>query len=177
MRTLSFRMTASKSNTYVTSLATARGRFQEDSNNRTTNGSEASPIRWRRWAGFFWDTLDGDLRERKYMHKLDTYLLYVYCAGANVSLAYRLTMLSSYICLGYFIKYLDQTNYSKSLSYSARLHIAAHHERQCFCERHAAGCKYDMEASLQSLTVAQIAAFLRVDRSLLMSVSAIVVRQ
>ncbi|KAI1870651.1 uncharacterized protein JN550_005194 [Neoarthrinium moseri] len=57
--------------------------------------SGGSQSRWRRWAGFFWDTLDGDARERRYMQKLDTYLF-------------------SYICLGYFIKFLDQTNYSNA---------------------------------------------------------------
>lgn len=32
---------------------------------------------WRRWAGYFWDTLDGDVKERRYIQKLDTYLLSV----------------------------------------------------------------------------------------------------
>lgn len=38
----------------------------------------ASDSRWRRFLGFFWDSLDGDLRDRKYIQKLDTYLLYVH---------------------------------------------------------------------------------------------------
>ncbi|KAI1484775.1 major facilitator superfamily domain-containing protein [Biscogniauxia mediterranea] len=60
---------------------------------------EPSPVhrkshqaRWRRVVGYLWDSVDGDPRQRKYILKLDTYLF-------------------SYICLGYFIKYLDQTNY------------------------------------------------------------------
>ncbi|KAI5922270.1 major facilitator superfamily domain-containing protein [Camillea tinctor] len=52
----------------------------------------SSKSRWRRVVGYFWDSIDGDPRQRKYVQKLDTYLF-------------------SYICLGYFIKYLDQTNY------------------------------------------------------------------
>ncbi|KAH6887546.1 major facilitator superfamily domain-containing protein [Thelonectria olida] len=50
---------------------------------------------WRRILGYFWDSLDGDTRDRRYIQKLDTFLF-------------------SYICLGYFIKYLDQTNISNA---------------------------------------------------------------
>ncbi|KAJ4265962.1 hypothetical protein NW762_003935 [Fusarium torreyae] len=50
---------------------------------------------WRRVLGIFWDSVDGDPRDRRYIQKLDTYLF-------------------SYICLGYFIKYLDQTNISNA---------------------------------------------------------------
>ncbi|KPM37999.1 hypothetical protein AK830_g8553 [Neonectria ditissima] len=57
-------------------------------------GTEKRPL-WRRVAGFFWDSVDGDPRDRRYIQKLDTFLF-------------------SYICLGYFIKFLDQTNISNA---------------------------------------------------------------
>ncbi|KAI1077758.1 major facilitator superfamily domain-containing protein [Whalleya microplaca] len=60
-----------------------------------THRSNTKRPAWRRFVGFFWDSLDGDPRDRRYIQKLDTYLF-------------------SYICLGYFIKYLDQTNYSNA---------------------------------------------------------------
>ncbi|KAI1612754.1 major facilitator superfamily domain-containing protein [Exophiala viscosa] len=50
---------------------------------------------WRRVVGLIWDSVEGDARNRKYVQKLDTFLF-------------------SYICLGYFIKYLDQQNYSNA---------------------------------------------------------------
>uniref|UniRef100_A0A8H7N0L7 Major facilitator superfamily (MFS) profile domain-containing protein n=1 Tax=Bionectria ochroleuca TaxID=29856 RepID=A0A8H7N0L7_BIOOC len=50
---------------------------------------------WRRLVGYFWDSVDGDLRDRRYVQKLDTFLF-------------------SSICLGYFVKYLDQTNISNA---------------------------------------------------------------
>ncbi len=37
-------------------------------------GSQPRP-RWRRFAGLFWDSLDGEPRERRYVQKLDAYLL------------------------------------------------------------------------------------------------------
>ncbi|KAF2158613.1 hypothetical protein M409DRAFT_71553 [Zasmidium cellare ATCC 36951] len=51
--------------------------------------------RLRRFVALFWDTLDGPPRDRRYVQKLDTFMF-------------------SYICLGYFIKYLDQTNISNA---------------------------------------------------------------
>lgn len=30
---------------------------------------------WRRLVGFFWDSVDGDPRDRRYIQKLDTFLL------------------------------------------------------------------------------------------------------
>ncbi|PVI01798.1 MFS general substrate transporter [Periconia macrospinosa] len=56
--------------------------------------AEKAPL-WRRALGLIWDTADGDKRNRKYVQKLDAYLF-------------------TTICLGYFIKYLDQTNYSNA---------------------------------------------------------------
>ncbi|KAJ9134340.1 Pantothenate transporter liz1 [Pleurostoma richardsiae] len=50
---------------------------------------------WRRLVGLIWDSVEGDPRDRRYVQKLDTFLF-------------------SYICLGYFIKYLDQQNYSNA---------------------------------------------------------------
>ncbi|KAI8712418.1 MFS domain-containing protein [Fusarium sp. LHS14.1] len=64
----------------------------------STNVSEPVTAKrplWRRLVGFFWDSVDGDPRDRRYIQKLDTFLF-------------------SYICLGYFIKYLDQTNISNA---------------------------------------------------------------
>ncbi|KAF2496501.1 MFS general substrate transporter [Lophium mytilinum] len=50
---------------------------------------------WRKAVGLIWDSVEGDPRDRRYVQRLDTYLF-------------------SYICLGYFIKYLDQTNYTNA---------------------------------------------------------------
>ncbi|OTB00197.1 hypothetical protein M426DRAFT_268110 [Hypoxylon sp. CI-4A] len=50
---------------------------------------------WRRLVGLVWNTAEGDEKNRKYVQKLDSFLF-------------------SYICLGYFVKYLDQTNYSNA---------------------------------------------------------------
>ncbi|OAP54783.1 hypothetical protein AYL99_11231 [Fonsecaea erecta] len=50
---------------------------------------------WRRVLGLVWDSVEGDARNRRYVQKLDSFLF-------------------SYICLGYFIKYLDQQNYSNA---------------------------------------------------------------
>ncbi|KAF5012750.1 hypothetical protein FDECE_1170 [Fusarium decemcellulare] len=64
----------------------------------STTAAEPKPQKrplWRRIVGFFWDSVDGDPRDRRYIQKLDTFLF-------------------SYICLGYFIKYLDQTNISNA---------------------------------------------------------------
>ncbi|CAK1363354.1 Pantothenate transporter liz1 [Cercospora beticola] len=51
--------------------------------------------RWRRIVGVLWDSFDGTPQERRYVRKLDTFLL-------------------SYMCLAYFIKQLDQTNISNA---------------------------------------------------------------
>lgn len=50
---------------------------------------------WRRILGFFWDSVSGPPRERRYIQKLDTYMF-------------------SYMCLAYFIKQIDQTNISNA---------------------------------------------------------------
>ncbi|KAL1853197.1 hypothetical protein VTK73DRAFT_9057 [Phialemonium thermophilum] len=55
----------------------------------------SSTTLWRRTVGLLWDSVEGDRRNRKYVQKLDNFLF-------------------SYICLGYFIKYLDQQNYSNA---------------------------------------------------------------
>ncbi|KAL7765846.1 hypothetical protein ACKLNR_003762 [Fusarium oxysporum f. sp. zingiberi] len=54
-----------------------------------------SGSKWRRIAGFFWDSIDGDPKYRAYREA-------------------RLTAPSPTVLLGYFIKYLDQTNYSNA---------------------------------------------------------------
>ncbi|KAJ5907464.1 hypothetical protein N7495_000146 [Penicillium taxi] len=53
-------------------------------------------ISWRSWlVGLVWDLPDGDTKNRRYVRKLDAFLF-------------------SYICVAYFIKYLDQQNYSNA---------------------------------------------------------------
>ncbi|WKT41320.1 Major facilitator superfamily [Fusarium oxysporum f. sp. vasinfectum] len=54
-----------------------------------------SGSKWRRIAGFFWDSIDGDPKYRAYREA-------------------QLTAPSPTVLLGYFIKYLDQTNYSNA---------------------------------------------------------------
>ncbi|KAL9527002.1 MFS transporter [Sphaerulina musiva] len=64
----------------------------------TSSPSPSTPApnsRWRRIIGIIWDTFDGTPQERRYVRKLDTFLL-------------------SYMCLAYFIKQLDQTNISNA---------------------------------------------------------------
>lgn len=39
------------------------------------SGVPVKASRWRKFLGFFWDTFDGDLRDRRYVQKLDSYLL------------------------------------------------------------------------------------------------------
>ncbi|KAK4498840.1 hypothetical protein PRZ48_009350 [Zasmidium cellare] len=53
-----------------------------------------SPL-WRRILSFVWDSADGDPEYRRYVRRLDLGLFPI-------------------VCLGYFIKYLDQTNYSNA---------------------------------------------------------------
>ncbi|EXJ77142.1 hypothetical protein A1O3_10300 [Capronia epimyces CBS 606.96] len=61
----------------------------------TSAESKKSTSWWRRAVGLVWDSVEGDERNRRYVQKLDTFLF-------------------SYICLGYFIKVLDQNNYSNA---------------------------------------------------------------
>lgn len=62
----------------------------------SSSPSPAPPnSRWRCIIGIVWDTFDGTPQERRYVRKLDTFLL-------------------SYMCLAYFIKQLDQTNISNA---------------------------------------------------------------
>ncbi|TVY93356.1 Pantothenate transporter [Lachnellula willkommii] len=73
-----------------------------NSKNQVIVSSEAYPQEtpkklslWRRFLGLFWDSYVADPRERKYIQKVDLHLFV-------------------YIMFGYFIKYLDQTNYSNA---------------------------------------------------------------
>ncbi|KAG4031712.1 hypothetical protein MFRU_008g00750 [Monilinia fructicola] len=50
---------------------------------------------WRHILGYVWDSAEGTPQNRKYVQKIDAYMF-------------------TTICLGYFIKYLDQTNYSNA---------------------------------------------------------------
>ncbi|EXJ86334.1 hypothetical protein A1O3_03285 [Capronia epimyces CBS 606.96] len=72
----------------ITTDAASQQAPDEPTKTKTTNW-------WRRIVGLVWDSVEGDPRERKYVQKLDTFLF-------------------SYICLGYFIKVLDQNNYSNA---------------------------------------------------------------
>ncbi|KAF7556552.1 hypothetical protein G7Z17_g1348 [Cylindrodendrum hubeiense] len=63
--------------------------------NDSLNHEVKTTSRWRRIAGLFWDSFEGDPRDRKYVRKLDSFMF-------------------TTICLGYFIKYLDQTNISNA---------------------------------------------------------------
>ncbi|KAK7223020.1 hypothetical protein V2G26_011023 [Clonostachys chloroleuca] len=54
-----------------------------------------SSSKWRRFASFFWDSIDGDPEYRSYVRRLDMIFFPT-------------------VLLGYFIKYLDQTNYSNA---------------------------------------------------------------
>lgn len=47
--------------------------------------------------GILWDSLDKDLEERKFVAKIDWWIL-------------------TYCCVAYFVKYLDQTNVSISIT-------------------------------------------------------------
>ncbi|CAD6445448.1 1972e50c-1deb-4fde-92c7-5f8019fc6b56 [Sclerotinia trifoliorum] len=50
---------------------------------------------WRHIVGYIWDSAEGTPRDRRYVQKIDAYMF-------------------TAVCLGYFIKYLDQTNYSNA---------------------------------------------------------------
>ncbi|ETS86106.1 hypothetical protein PFICI_04131 [Pestalotiopsis fici W106-1] len=50
---------------------------------------------WRRVFSFIWDSVEGDPEYRQYVQRLDLFFFPT-------------------VCLGYFIKYLDQTNYSNA---------------------------------------------------------------
>ncbi|KXH61893.1 pantothenate transporter liz1, partial [Colletotrichum nymphaeae SA-01] len=56
---------------------------------------EQPPSRWRKIVGLVWDSVDGDPEYRRYVQRLDTFFFPT-------------------VCFGYFIKYLDQTNYSNA---------------------------------------------------------------
>ncbi|BCS17496.1 uncharacterized protein APUU_10324A [Aspergillus puulaauensis] len=60
-----------------------------------SHAEAASTSTWRRVAGLIWDTAEGDPEYRKYVQRLD----FIFFPT---------------VCLGYFIKYLDQTNYSNA---------------------------------------------------------------
>ncbi|OJJ00878.1 hypothetical protein ASPVEDRAFT_71042 [Aspergillus versicolor CBS 583.65] len=69
----------------------------EESSSDASNPSE-TPVKqslWRRFLGLIWDTFEGDPEERRFVRKVDYFLF-------------------SYVMLGYFIKYLDQQNYSNA---------------------------------------------------------------
>ncbi|PIA93274.1 Pantothenate transporter FEN2 [Cercospora beticola] len=62
--------------------------------NQVSGQKSASPL-WRRVLSFVWDSADGEEEYRRYVRRLDLGLFPI-------------------VCLGYFIKYLDQTNYSNA---------------------------------------------------------------
>ncbi|TQN64787.1 Pantothenate transporter liz1 [Colletotrichum shisoi] len=60
-----------------------------------TNLGETKSSWWRKAVGLVWDSVEGDPEYRKYVQRLDTFFFPT-------------------VCFGYFIKYLDQTNYSNA---------------------------------------------------------------
>ncbi|GJC99520.1 pantothenate transporter liz1 [Colletotrichum higginsianum] len=60
-----------------------------------TNPGETKSSWWRKAVGLVWDSVEGDPEYRKYVQRLDTFFFPT-------------------VCFGYFIKYLDQTNYSNA---------------------------------------------------------------
>ncbi|TDZ22279.1 Pantothenate transporter liz1 [Colletotrichum orbiculare MAFF 240422] len=61
----------------------------------TSAGDVKTTSRWRKIVGLVWDFVEGDPEYRAYVQRLD---LFVFPT----------------VCFGYFIKYLDQTNYSNA---------------------------------------------------------------
>lgn len=87
-------------------------------------GNPAKTSFWRKVVGLVWDSVEGDPEYRKYVQRLDTFFLYgltIFILPAifplsKPSMLSELTALSTFsptVCFGYFIKYLDQTNYSR----------------------------------------------------------------
>lgn len=72
-------MTDTKGNEIGSAISAADGlpdSLNEDGIDTTNpENSVVKAPRWRRLLGFFWDSLDGDPRDRQYVQKLDTYLL------------------------------------------------------------------------------------------------------
>ncbi|GKT40234.1 pantothenate transporter liz1 [Colletotrichum spaethianum] len=60
-----------------------------------TTAGETKSSWWRKAVGLVWDSVEGDPEYRKYVQRLDTFFFPT-------------------VCFGYFIKYLDQTNYSNA---------------------------------------------------------------
>ncbi|ERT03321.1 uncharacterized protein SPSK_09073 [Sporothrix schenckii 1099-18] len=84
------------------SSATSHVVTEVDSDSALVSPASAEPLAppakstWWRWlVGLVWDSVEGDARNRRYVQKLDLFLF-------------------TYICFGYFIKYLDQQNYSNA---------------------------------------------------------------
>ncbi|KAK7699769.1 hypothetical protein SLS64_011381 [Diaporthe eres] len=77
---------------------------------------------WRRIIGLVWDSVEGDPEYRKYVQRLDTFFLYDHLIFVNPQPSFSFRVLdntnfsnvSPTVCFGYFIKYLDQTNYSNA---------------------------------------------------------------
>ncbi|KAK2010700.1 pantothenate transporter liz1 [Colletotrichum eremochloae] len=74
------------------------GRSEKDA--RHVAITEAATVKnksswWRKAVGLVWDSVEGDPEYRKYVQRLDTFFFPT-------------------VCFGYFIKYLDQTNYSNA---------------------------------------------------------------
>ncbi|KAL4945620.1 hypothetical protein BDV06DRAFT_209356 [Aspergillus oleicola] len=74
---------------------TEENRSDGDITNSSPHGEVKKRSLWRRFLGLIWDTFEGDPEERRLVRKVDYFLF-------------------SYIMLGYFIKYLDQQNYSNA---------------------------------------------------------------
>jgi ACS family pantothenate transporter-like MFS transporter len=60
-----------------------------------------------RWVSYLWDTLDKSKEERRFLFKLDAALLTYACLGKSTLMP---KSYSSFLLLGFFIKFLDQVN-------------------------------------------------------------------
>lgn len=90
--------------------------------------SQPKSALWRRIVSLVWDTADGDPEYRRYVQRLDLFVLYVRKYFHYRVFQYRFVghvvtdatrQFSPTVCLGYFIKYLDQSNYSEFITLSA----------------------------------------------------------
>ncbi|KAL4738274.1 major facilitator superfamily domain-containing protein [Aspergillus similis] len=80
---------------YETVVAHDSGSGSSDSPTVNEGPSPKKTSLWRKCLGLIWNAVEGEPEERRFVRKIDWFLF-------------------SYIMLGYFIKYLDQQNYSNA---------------------------------------------------------------
>ena len=59
----------------ATVLSVPSASEDSDAEQQSKTVAPGKQSRWRRIAGLFWDSVDGPPRERRYIQKLDTYML------------------------------------------------------------------------------------------------------